>query len=115
MDPDLGRKSVNSGIMPTIYLVFMNRLAIGLFPEAFGTLEDAWNAALTQTKEYLAAGGRNLRMLHATFEEFVRSDRPSGSEPPNMLIRDWIWGDYGLGESDTKRVLGECTIKEMIY
>ena len=115
MDPDLGRKSVNSGIMPTIYLVFMNKLAIGLCPQAFGTLEDAWNGARKQTQEYHDAGGRNLRMLHATFQEFVSSDRPSGSEPPNMLIRDWIWGDYGLGESDTKRVLGECTIKEMTF
>ena len=91
----------------------MNKLAIGLCPQAFGTLEDAWNGALKQTQEYHAAGGRNLRMLHPTFQEFATSDRPSGSEPPNTLIRDWIWGDYGLGESDTKRVMGECTIKEM--
>ena len=91
----------------------MNKLAIGVCPQAFRTLEDAWNCALKQTQEYHAAGGRSLRMLHTTFQEFVSSDRPSGSEPPNMLIRDWIWGDYGLGESDTKRVMGECTIKEM--
>lgn len=96
-----------------MYLVFMGRNASNLHHEVYKTLEEAWNAAKKLTEEYYARGGRNLRLLHATFEEFLAAPRPSGSESPNSFIPDWVWGDYGLGESDTRRVMGECTIKKI--
>ena len=99
--------------MPVFYLVFMGRNAVDLLPGMHLTLEDAWNHAKKSTEEYHKNGGRNLRLLHATFEEFLSAPRPSGTETSNIFIPDWIWGDYAHGGADTRRVMGECTIKKM--
>ena len=89
----------------------MNKSHIGLHHKVFGTLEEAWNGAKKLTEEYHEAGGRNLRMLHATFQEFANSPRPSGTDTPNQFIPEWIWGDYGEGGPETRRVMGEAFIK----
>lgn len=97
--------------MAPMFLIFMNKSHIGLHHKVFGTLEEAWNGAKKLTEEYHEAGGRNLRMLHATFQEFANSPRPSGTDTPNQFIPEWIWGDYGEGDSETRRVMGEAFIK----
>jgi hypothetical protein len=101
--------------MPKVYLVFMGRNALDLHHTVFDTLENAWLGANKLTEEYHAAGGRNLRVLHATFQEFTTQPRPSGSDGPNRFIPDWIWGDYAGGGADTRRVMGEATIKEIVF
>jgi hypothetical protein len=79
----------------------------------FYTLEEAWNGAKFATEVYHKAGGRNLRMLHSTFQEFAISSRPDGTDGQNRLIPDWIWGDYASADSETRRVMGVATIKQI--
>ena len=100
--------------MPSIYLIFTSKSHLGLYHEVFYTLEEAWNGAKFATEEYRQSGGRNLRMLHATFQEFLHSSRPDGTDGQNRLIPDWIWGDYASADSETRRVMGEATIKEIL-
>jgi hypothetical protein len=92
------------------YVVYLNKLAEAPHYMNYATFDEAWAGAKMALEEYNNNGGSAMRLLHSSASECMAAN-PDG-RGGSSFVKRWIWADWGLGDSETKRCLGDGIIIE---